>query len=75
MFLVMSKRIPQQIEIRVIAESTKLLLFFDLLGYFGFHEQLARTLCCSKSLQKQACLLNPLQILKNPEELVECTNR
>ena len=52
------KRIPEHAKIRFNAESTTLLLFFDLLCCFGFHKQIAKTLYCLKSLQKQAILRN-----------------
>ena len=45
------KRIPQQAQIRFVAESAKLLLFFDLLCCFGFHKK-PKTLYRSKLLQK-----------------------
>ena len=57
------------------------LLIFDLLGPFGFHGQIAKTLYCSKSLQKQANLRKPqqnlwnqLQILRNPKKIAESKN-
>ena len=50
------KRNPQQDKIRFVAESTSMLLFFDLLCFFGFHGQIAKILYRSKSLQK-CCVL------------------
>ena len=61
------KRIPQEAKIRFVAESASLLIFFDLLCCFGFHGQKAKTLYCSKSLQKQATLQNLQQNVWNQE--------
>ena len=60
-------RIPQLTKFRFVAESATLLFFFDLLCCFGFHGEKAKTLYCSKSLQKQATLQNPQQNVWNPE--------
>ena len=44
-------RILQQVLNRFVAESAKM-QFFDLLSFFGFHEQIAKSpLYCSKSVQ------------------------
>ena len=45
-------RITQQAKIRFVAESTSLLLFFDLLCCYGFHKQILKTLFRKKPLQK-----------------------
>ena len=45
------KRFPQLAKTRFVGESGKLLFSFDLLCCFGFHRQIAETLCCSKSLR------------------------
>ena len=63
-YFVKSKRIPQQAEIRFIAESAKL-LFLNILCCFGFHEQLVKILYCSKALQKMAKLQNPQHFLES----------
>ena len=47
----------------------KIAIFYDLLCCFGFHGQLAKTLYCSKLLQKQATLRNPQQNGWNPEQV------
>ena len=60
-------RIPQQAKIKYVAESGTLLFFFDLLCCFGFQEQIAKTLCCSKSLQKETTLRNLQPNVWNPE--------
>ena len=46
------KRIPQQANIRFVAESATLLPFFDLLRCFGFYKQMPKTLYRSKLLRK-----------------------
>ena len=46
------KRIPQQAQLRFVAESATVLHFFDLFCCFGFHKQNPKTLYRSKSLEK-----------------------
>ena len=67
MHFVNCKRIPQQAKIRFVAESATLIFFFDLLCCFGFHGRIAKTMRCSKSLEKQATLRNTQQNVCNPE--------
>ena len=62
-------RIPQQEKIRFVPESAKLQFLFHLLCCFGFHGQIAKTLHCSKLLQKQAILRKPQQNVRNPEQV------
>ena len=59
MHLVNCRWIPQQAKITFVAESATLLLYFDLVGCFGLHKQISKTLYRSKSFQKQANLGNP----------------
>ena len=44
MHSVVCKRIPQQAQIRFVAECATLLHFFDLICCFGFHKQIPKTL-------------------------------
>ena len=61
------KRIPLQAKIRFLADSATLLFFFDFLCCFGFRGRIAKTLYCSKALQKQANLRNSQQNVSNRE--------
>ena len=63
------KRIPQQAKTRYVVESATLLFFFAPVCWFGFYGQIAKTLNCSKLLQKQVTLRNPQIILWNPEQV------
>ena len=56
MLFVNGRPIPQKAKITFVAEPATMLLFFDFLCCFTFHGQVAKTLYCSKSLQKQAIL-------------------
>ena len=80
MHFVHCKRIPEQAKMRFVAESTTLLLFFDLLCSFGFHKQIAKTLYCLQSLQnRQFCgicniicgIHNQVIHLRNPLAVAE----
>ena len=67
MYFVNCKRTPQKAKIWFVAESATLIFLFDLLCCFRLHGQIAKTLYCSKSLQKQA-------ISRNPQLYVESAN-
>ena len=71
MHFVNCKRIPQQAEIRFVPESAKMQFFLDLLCCLGLHGQIAKTLYCSKLLQKQATLRNSQQNVWNTEQICE----
>ena len=82
MHFVSMKRFPRQANKIIVAEPAGFVLFFDLLCCFGFHGQIAKTLYCSKLLQKQASLRNLQQTLwsaqqkmRKPEQFVESINK
>ena len=62
--IVNCRRIPLQAQIKFVAKSAALLIFFDLV----FHKQIAKTMYRRKLLQKWANL-------QNLEQFVESTNK